>query len=361
MFATDKIGETMTVAMTPANGKAWFGVGAARPVGRGAHSRPRLALQLPARLLPRREVRRPAGTTSCSRTSDAARAVGAVGHQQARRRPNTRITRRRRPPRSPSRACRLSSRCKDTSTRCCSVAPDVPGTMTPRRVRDVRRRPRQLHGLHGRAGREQAHPPRHRRAAVPRRAVRLRVLAEARVLERRPLDSGSQHGALRGASASRSAMSDLCNDASRRAPPASRASDAASQREEIRHDDALFRHDRSLQPALPHRAAREGHGLPDHRRRPRPQARGSRGDESVQPGAGARRARPRAARVEHHQRVHRRALPASAADAGRPGDARARAAVPAPVREGALRRTSTRSRAATRSSSTRRAASCATR
>src|SRR5690348_18483123 len=25
MFATDKIGETMTVAMTPAEGKAWFG------------------------------------------------------------------------------------------------------------------------------------------------------------------------------------------------------------------------------------------------------------------------------------------------------------------------------------------------
>jgi len=25
MFATDKIGETMTVALTPANGKAWFG------------------------------------------------------------------------------------------------------------------------------------------------------------------------------------------------------------------------------------------------------------------------------------------------------------------------------------------------
>ena len=30
--------------------------------------------------------------------------------------------------------------------------------MTPRAVRDVRRRPRELHGLHGRAGQEQADP-----------------------------------------------------------------------------------------------------------------------------------------------------------------------------------------------------------
>ena len=44
-----------------------------------------------------------------------------------------------------------------------------------------------------------------------------------------------------------------------------------------------------------------------------------------------------------------------------PGDARTRAAVPAPLREGAVRRTSMRSKRAIRSRSTRRAASFATR
>ena len=69
-------------------------------------------------------------------------------------------------------------------------------------------------------------------------------------------------------------------------------------------------------------------------------------DEPVQPGAGAGRARPDPVRVEHHQRVHRRALSASAADAGRPGDARPRAPVPAQLREGAVRARLRRSRTA---------------
>ena len=56
----------------------------------------------------------------------------------------------------------------------------------------------------------------------------------------------------------------------------------------------------------------------------------------VQPAAGAGRARPHPLRGEHHQRVHRRALSAPAADAGRPGDARAGAAVPVQLRGRAL-------------------------
>ena len=102
------------------------------------------------------------------------------------------------------------------------------------------------------------------------------------------------------------------------------------------HDDALLGDHRSLQPPLPDRALRKGHGFRDHRRGPHEQARGPRGDEPVQPHAGAGRARPGALRVEHHQRVHRRALPAPAADAGGPGDARPRAALPVPLRAGAL-------------------------
>ena len=46
MFGTDKIGSTMTVAMTPAEAKQLVRHGAARPVGRGARARQRLALQL---------------------------------------------------------------------------------------------------------------------------------------------------------------------------------------------------------------------------------------------------------------------------------------------------------------------------
>ena len=59
----------MTVAMTDGRGARLVRRGAARPVGRGARARRRLAVQLLPRVLPRRRVRRPAGTTSCSRTS----------------------------------------------------------------------------------------------------------------------------------------------------------------------------------------------------------------------------------------------------------------------------------------------------
>ena len=54
MFGTDKIGSTMTVAMTPAEGQGVVRRGAARPVGRGARARRRLAVQLLPRVLPRR-------------------------------------------------------------------------------------------------------------------------------------------------------------------------------------------------------------------------------------------------------------------------------------------------------------------
>ena len=75
---------------------------AARPVGRGARARRRLALQL----FPRRSIattrRPPAGTTSCSRTSPCRTCCGRCRDQQARVDGVRQTTRRRAPP--PSRS-----------------------------------------------------------------------------------------------------------------------------------------------------------------------------------------------------------------------------------------------------------------
>ena len=76
MFASDKIGETMKVAMTPAKGKDWFGGRAARPVGRSpAHaartgSTPICAASTATRRPPA------AGTTRCSRMSPCPTSCG---------------------------------------------------------------------------------------------------------------------------------------------------------------------------------------------------------------------------------------------------------------------------------------------
>ena len=108
MFATDKIGDTMTVAMTPADGKAWFG---APPPDLTVEARVRGADWLYNYLLgvlPRRR-RRATGWNNLvlPERRDAARAVAAVRHEPARRRPSSRATKRRRPRRSPPRASSL--------------------------------------------------------------------------------------------------------------------------------------------------------------------------------------------------------------------------------------------------------------
>ncbi len=73
--------------------------------------------------------------------------------------------------------CPLSSRCRDTSTSCCTVAPDVArhddaACEYEAFVADLVN----YMDYMAEPVEEQADPPRHRRAAVPRRAVRLRVL-----------------------------------------------------------------------------------------------------------------------------------------------------------------------------------------
>ena len=113
-----------------------------------------------------------------------------------------------------------------------------------------------------------------RRAPLPRRAVHFRVLDETRVLEGRSLKQRRP----RGRPPRRSGCSAFPVVFRPRCPNTARH--RCSREENSTHDDALFRDHRPFQPALPHRAAREGHGFPDHRRRPRPQARGPRGDES---------------------------------------------------------------------------------
>ena len=136
MFATDKIGETMTVAMTPRRRQGLVRRGAARPVGRGARARRRLALQLLPRLLPRRRRRRPAGTTSCSRTSRMPhvlwRAVRARTSSSTREFEDHEKAHGRGDRRQGAR--RWSSRRQDDKYAVLARSrTDTPGTLTPRR------------------------------------------------------------------------------------------------------------------------------------------------------------------------------------------------------------------------------------
>jgi cytochrome c1 len=99
MFATDKSGETMTVAMTAKDAKAWFG---APPPDLSVESRVRGADWLYNYFW--RSIatspRRPAGTTSCSRTSPCRTCCGRRAASTSCCRPNTRATTRRSPRRS---------------------------------------------------------------------------------------------------------------------------------------------------------------------------------------------------------------------------------------------------------------------
>ena len=70
LFTADKVGEPMKVALDPKDGKAWFGVAPPDLSVVGALARRRLALHLPAHLLPRPEDRRPGwNNAGVSRTS----------------------------------------------------------------------------------------------------------------------------------------------------------------------------------------------------------------------------------------------------------------------------------------------------
>ena len=233
----------------------------------------------------------------------------------------------------------------------------TPGTLTQQEYDDAVA-DLVLHAVDGRAGAGPARAPRRLGAAVPGPAHADRLAPERGVLERRQV----AHLTAAPGDAARLAHRRSAASTSPAVRPL-RFADLPSPRSPA-HDGALLRNDLPLFAPLPLRAVREGHGLRDPRRRPVRQARGHRADEPVQRGADPGRARPHPVRVAHHQRVHRRALPAPAADAGRPGGARARAAVPAQLREGAVRaRQRARGRAASRpttSSSRRRARRSAT-
>ena len=95
-------------------------------------------------------------------------------------------TRRRRPRRSAPRASRDRAG-HGRQVRRADARADTPGTHDAARVQRAGRRPRQLPGLHGRAGAEQAN----QRSASPcccsSACCSFRVLAEARILEGRAL------------------------------------------------------------------------------------------------------------------------------------------------------------------------------
>ncbi len=156
--ATDKIGSTMTVAMTPAEGKAWFG---AVPPDLSVEARVRGADWLYNYLLA--FYRDDSTTTGWNNLVFPN--VGmphvlwqAVGPEQARVRPSSRATRRRSRPPSPSRGSRSVEPAAGGKWVVRTVTPDPERARIDdaRGIPGVRRRPRQLHGLHGRAHEEQA-------------------------------------------------------------------------------------------------------------------------------------------------------------------------------------------------------------
>ena len=256
---------------------------AARPLGRGARARRATGSTTTFSASTGTTQRRPAGTTSSSRTSRCRTCCAELGgtnrlvtaefkdHEQAQAAALAGQGHRRARPRQGPHVRRADDRRR---TRPARSAPSSTSAMVADLVNFL--------DYMGEPAKNKRMQHRHRRAALPRRAVRFRLLDEARVLEGRALEAPPPaRGAGRRARSGLLRMSPLhyrprCPEAARRYRPA---------RGEPTHDDALFRDHRPLQPALPHRAAREGHGFPDHRRRPRPQARGPRGDEPVQPGA----------------------------------------------------------------------------
>jgi ubiquinol-cytochrome c reductase cytochrome c1 subunit len=94
MFASDKIGQTMTVAITPAEGKAWFGN---PPPDLSVEARIRGRDWLYSYLLGfyRDDKSATGWTTSCSPTSGCRTCCGNCRGRTSSSKPNTRITRRR--------------------------------------------------------------------------------------------------------------------------------------------------------------------------------------------------------------------------------------------------------------------------
>ena len=150
MFATDKIGDTMTVAMTPGRRQGMVRRGAAGPVGRVARSRRATGCTTISSASTATTSRPPAGTTWCSRTSACRTCCGSCRASTGSSRPSTRTTRRR-------------SAAAIAVKGLVSVEPlpgdkyvvsrrsrrDDAGHDDAGRVQDDGRRPRQLPGLHG--------------------------------------------------------------------------------------------------------------------------------------------------------------------------------------------------------------------
>ena len=169
----------MTVAMTPEDAKGVVRRAAAGPDGRGARARPRLAVQLPARFLPRREVGHRAGTTSCSRTSACRTCCGSFRAPTSSSKTEFEDHEKATAAAIAAKGLSLVEAKPGGKWAVLTVATDTPGTMS--RVEYEAFVADLVNYLDYMAEpvAEQAHQPRHRRAAVPRRAVRVRVLDEA--------------------------------------------------------------------------------------------------------------------------------------------------------------------------------------
>ncbi len=186
MFATDKIGETMTVAMTAQDARAWFG---APPPDLTVEARIRGTdwlynyflgfykddnaasgwnnlvfpnVGMPHVLWEQSGVYRLVSTEYDTHDDALAAAIAVKGLV-------------------------VLAPAKNNKFVVESVALDKAGNAHAAAVPGDGRRSRQLHGLHGGAGKEQADHHRSRRADVPRRAVRVCLLAQAGILEGRSL------------------------------------------------------------------------------------------------------------------------------------------------------------------------------
>ena len=188
MFATDKIGEHDDggddAGPTPSRGSALR-----RPISR---SRRACAARdwLYSYLLAFYRDDKTADRLEQPRVSERRRCRTCCGTCRVRRswsRPSSRIATRPKPRRSPRRVSRWSSLRRAASSSSRRVAADTPGTLSAVEYKAFVARSRQLSRLHGRAGQARSHQHRHRRADLPRRAVRLRLLAQARLLERSAL------------------------------------------------------------------------------------------------------------------------------------------------------------------------------
>ena len=156
MFATDKIGETMTVAMRPADAKAWFGV---PPPDLTVEARVRGADWLYNYFLAfYKDDTAPSGWNNLdlSERRDAARARASSAARTGSSRTEFKDHEEAQAAALAAKGIVVLGAGKDHTFVVQTLAVDTPGTLDPGRVPADGRRSRQLSRLHGRAHEEQA-------------------------------------------------------------------------------------------------------------------------------------------------------------------------------------------------------------